>query len=72
MLRIRFAAIGRPFFTSSKKARGTGAGRKVKATEVRVTFWFVDVRESLKGLLFRRLFKLKPDNFIKNGSFKTV
>ena len=44
-----------------KKRRGAGAGRKVKAPEVRVALfhWFVDVRESLKGRLPRRLFKLK-------------
>ena len=44
-----------------KKSRGAGAGRKVKAPEVRVALfhWFVDVRESLKGRLPRRLFKLK-------------
>lgn len=44
-----------------KKSRGAGAGRKVKAAEVRVALfnWFVDVRESLKGRLPRRLFKLK-------------
>ena len=44
-----------------KKSRGTGAGRKVKAQEVRAALfnWLVDVRESLKGRLPRRLFKLK-------------
>ena len=44
-----------------KKSRGAGAGRKVKAPEVRVALfhWFVDVRESLKGRLPRRWFKLK-------------
>ena len=44
-----------------KKLRGSGAGQKVKAPEVRVALfhWFVDVRESLKGRLPRRLFKLK-------------
>ena len=44
-----------------KKSRGAGVGRRVKAPEVRVALfhWFVDVRESLKGRLPRRLFKLK-------------
>ena len=44
-----------------KKSRGTGAGLKVKAQEVRVALfnWFVDVRASLRGRLPRRLFKLK-------------
>ena len=45
----------------TQKSRGTGAGRKVKAPEVRVALfhWFVDVRESLKERLPRRLFNLK-------------
>ena len=44
-----------------KKSRGAGAGRIVKAPEVRVALfhWFVDVPESLKRRLPRRLFKLK-------------
>ena len=48
-----------------KKSRGTGAGLKVKAQEVRVALfnWFVDVRESLKGRLLRRLFKMKAQQF---------
>ena len=50
-----------PSFCPPKKSRGAGAGRKVNAPEVRVALfhWFVDVRESLKGRLPRRLFKLK-------------
>lgn len=50
-----------PFSCPTKKSRAAGAGRKVKAPEVRVLLfnWFVDVRESLKGRLPRRLFKLK-------------
>ena len=44
-----------------KKVRATGAGRKTKAQKVRQALfvWFVDVRETLKGRLPRRLFKLK-------------
>ena len=36
-----------------QKSRGAGAGRKVKALEVRVALfhWFIDVRELLKGCL---------------------
>ena len=44
-----------------KKSRGAGAGRKIKAPEVRVALfhWFVDIRESLKGHLPHCLFKSK-------------
>ena len=44
-----------------KKLRASGAGRKTKAPEVREALfsWFVDVRETLKGRLPQRLFKLK-------------
>ena len=40
------------------KKRAIGGGRKSKAPEVREALfsWFVDVRESLKGRLPRRLF----------------
>ena len=50
-----------------KKSRGTGAGCKVKAAEVRVVLFhrFVDVRESLKGRLPRLLFKLKAQQRYK-------
>ena len=46
-----------------KKVRATGAGRKKKAPEVRQPLfpWFVDVRETLKGRLPRRWFKLKAN-----------
>ena len=46
-----------------KKVRATGAGRKTKAPEVRQALfaWFVDVRETFKGHLPRRLFKLKAN-----------
>ena len=46
-----------------KKIRASGAGRKVKAPEIRQALfsWFVDVRETLKGCLPRRLFKLKAN-----------
>ena len=45
------------------KKRAIGGGRKSKAPEVREALfsWFVDVRESLKGRLPRRLFKLKAN-----------
>ena len=41
--------------------RASGAGRKSKAPEVRQTMfsWFVNVQESLKGRLPRKLSKLK-------------
>ena len=44
-----------------KKTRATGGGRKSKAPKVRDALFslFVDVRETLKGRLPRRLFKLK-------------
>ena len=45
------------------KKRAVGGGRKSKAPEVRNALfsWFVDVRESLKGRLPRRMFKLKAN-----------
>ena len=60
-LLITLERLRDPSSCSPKKSRRTGAGRKVKAQEVRVALfnWFVDVRESLKGRLPRRLFKLK-------------
>ena len=49
-----------PSILPPKKLRGVGAGQ-VKAPDVRVALfhWFVDVQESLKARLSRRLFKLK-------------
>ena len=46
-----------------KRKRATGAGRKAKTPQVRQALfsWFVDVRETLKGRLPRRLFKLKAN-----------
>ena len=47
-----------------KKARASGGGRKIKVPDVRQALfaWFVDVRETLKGRLPRRLFKLKASH----------
>ena len=52
-----------PSLCPPKKKRVTVAGRKAKAPEVRQALfsWFVDVRETLKGRLPRRLFKLKAN-----------
>ena len=38
-----------------------GAGRKRKAPEVRIGLfnWFIDIRETLKGRLPQRIFKMK-------------
>ena len=46
-----------------KKVRSQGAGRKRKAPEVRISLfnWFIDVRETLKGRLPRRIFKMKAN-----------
>ena len=46
-----------------KKVRAQGAGRKRKAPEVRISLfnWFIDVRETLKGRLPRRIFKMKAN-----------
>ena len=50
-----------PALFPSKKTRSSGAGRKPKTPEIREALfsWFIDVRETLKGRLPRRLFKLK-------------
>ena len=55
-----------------KKSSGAVAGRKVKTPEVRVALfhWFVDVRESLKGRLPRRLFKLKAQQLYADWLFQ--
>ena len=55
--------LGDPSSCQPKKVRATGAGRKTKAPEVRQALfaWFVDVRETFKGHLPRRLFKLKAN-----------
>ena len=52
-----------PDLCPPKRKRVTGAGRKAKAPEVRQALfsWFVDVRETPKGRLPRRLFKLKAN-----------
>ena len=52
-----------PSTCAPAKKRAIGGGRKSKAPEVREALfsWFVDVRESLKGRLPRRLFKLKAN-----------
>ena len=52
-----------PSLCPPKRKRATGAGRKAKAPEVRQALfsWFVDVRETLKGRLPRRLSNLKPN-----------
>ena len=52
-----------PSTCAPAKKRTIGASRKSKAPEVREALfsWFVDVRESLKGRLPRRLFKLKTN-----------
>ena len=46
-----------------KKVRSQGAGRKRKAPEVRISLfnWFIDVRETSKGRLPRRIFKMKAN-----------
>ena len=46
-----------------QKVRAQGAGRKQKAPEVRISLfnWFIDVRETLKGRLPRRIFKIKAN-----------
>ena len=46
-----------------KKARAQGARRQRKAPEVRIGLfnWFIDVRETLKGRLPRRIFKMKAN-----------
>ena len=46
-----------------KKVRAQGAGRKRKAPELRIRLsnWFIDVRETLKGQLPRRIFKMKAN-----------
>ena len=50
-----------PSISQPKKVRAAGAGRKLKAPEVRqeLFVWFVDIREALKGRLPKRLFKMK-------------
>ena len=50
-----------PALCPAKKAKASGAGRKPKAPEIREALfsWFIDVRETLKRRLSRRLFKLK-------------
>ena len=55
-----------------KNSKGTGAGRKLKAPEGRVVLfhWFVDVRESVKGGLPRRLFKLKEQQLYAEWLFQ--
>ena len=47
----------------TKKARVQGAGRKWKAPEVRIGLfnWFKDLRETLKGRLPQRIFKMKAN-----------
>ena len=52
-----------PSACAPAKKRAVGGGRKSKAPEVRNALfsWFVDVRESLKGRLPRRMFKLKAN-----------
>ena len=56
-----------PSTCAPAKKRAIGGGRKSKAPEVREALfsWFVDVRESLKGRLPRRLFKLKANALYK-------
>ena len=50
-----------PALCLAKNTRASGAGRKPKAPEIREALfsWFIDARETLKGRLPRRLFKLK-------------
>ena len=52
-----------PSTCAPAKKRTIGGGRNSKAPEVREALfsWFVDVRQSLKGRLPRRLFKLKAN-----------
>ena len=55
------AGLWNPASRPVKKARASGGGRKRKAPEIRSALysWFVNVRKALKGLLPKRLFKLK-------------
>ena len=50
-----------PSLHPAKRKRSVGGGRKAQAPEVREEMfaWFVDIRESLKGRLPRKLFQLK-------------
>ena len=52
-----------PSTCAPAKKRAIGGGHKSKAPEVREALfsWFADVRESLKGRLPRRLFKLEAN-----------
>ena len=47
----------------TKKKTAQGAGRKRKAPEVIIGLfnWFIDGRETLKGRLPRRIFKMKAN-----------
>ena len=55
------AGLWDPASRPAKKTRASGGGRKRKAPEIRSVLysWFVNVRKALKGLLPKRLFKLK-------------
>ena len=47
----------------TKKARAQCAGCKQKANEVRISLfnWFIDINETLKGRLPRRIFKMRAN-----------